>query len=124
MWCFLTCSGNLNNNNNDNNNSIIIIGQVIINPSLYLSVNEGEEALFSCSGSGPHLLQFNNNITSHPRLTQTSVDDSSSGDDGMTVYYSFNDTSRYDNGTTIQCFFNGYSTNVLTILVDCESVIV
>ena len=98
-----------------------------IDPSLYLSINEGEDAVFSCSGSGPHLLQFNNNITSHTRLVELSSEDSiGSGDNGggIVIYYSFNDTDRYDNGTTIQCFFNGISTNVLTILVDCELLII
>ena len=85
-----------------------------------MSVDEGDDAEFSCSGSGPHLLQFNSNLTTPDRLMETSSEESS-GDESVTVSYSLATTSRSDNGTTLQCFFNGVGTDLLTILVDCKN---
>ncbi len=95
-------------------------GQVSIFPgSGYLAVDEGQAAEFSCSGTGPHLLQYNSNVTAITRLIETDTEESS-GDDSVTVSYSLTSAVRADNGTTVQCFFDGYGSDILTILVDCE----
>lgn len=41
--------------------------------------------------------------------------------EGITVYQMAN-LARSDNGTILQCFINGESSNIITLIVDCKYV--
>ena len=90
--------------------------QVNLTPSV-LSVDEGYSAEFSCTGTGPKLLQINSNLIDPTGGRVTASADDSSGDDGDTINYIFANTTRDDNGTTIQCFANAVGSNIITLSV-------
>ena len=96
--------------------------QVNLTPSV-LSVDEGSSAEFSCTGTGPKLLQINSNLIDPTGGRVTASADDSSGDDGDTINYIFVNTTRDDNGTTIQCFANAVGSNIITLSVECESTV-
>ena len=96
--------------------------EVNLTPSV-LSVDEGSPAEFSCTGTGPKLLQINSNLIDPTGGRVTASADDSSGDDGDTINYIFANTTRDDNGTTIQCFANAVGSNIITLYVECESTV-
>ena len=90
---------------------------------LHFSADEGSPAEFSCTGTGPKLLQINSNLIDPTGGRVTASADDSSGDDGDTINYIFANTTRDDNGTTIQCFANAVGSNIITLSVECESIV-
>ena len=95
---------------------LCLSGRVTIIPSSILTVDEGKKVYFSCTGTGPHLLQVNNNVTTDRFILEDA--DGNGAIKERTVEYYLSNTLREDNGTTLQCFFNGEGSRILTLVVN------